>query len=81
MSMIRMKWLPVITAEICDGCNLCVEACGPACLEVVDNIAILTRPDLCGSEEHCIAPCPTGAIKMAWVVANGDESIGKWCVG
>ena len=78
MSKIKMKWLPVVTEELCDGCQLCVDACGPGCLEVVDNIAVLTSVDLCGSEEHCIAPCPTGAIQMAWLVTQGDESRGKW---
>ncbi len=72
------KWLPVVTADRCTGCGLCVEACGPACLEIVDMIAVLVRPDQCGSEEHCIAPCRDDAIHMDWVETDGDPAVGRW---
>ena len=72
------KWLPVIAEDLCTGCGLCVAACGPACLEVTDQIAILERPAECGSEEHCIAACPEDAIRMAWVLSEGDQSLGCW---
>jgi Na+-translocating ferredoxin:NAD+ oxidoreductase RNF subunit RnfB len=56
-----------------------VEACGPKCLKVDDrNIAILFMPDACGSEEHCIAPCPETCIHMQWVAMEGDGTRGKW---
>jgi Na+-translocating ferredoxin:NAD+ oxidoreductase RNF subunit RnfB len=35
-------------------------------------------PDLCGSEEHCIEPCPTTAIRMEWVKAKGNMQVGRW---
>lgn len=72
------KWVPVVDEDICDGCGVCVEACGPRCLEIVDGVSVLTRPDACGSEEHCIAPCPQACINMAWVPMDGDRSVGKW---
>ena len=60
---------------------MCVEACGPCCLEIVDDIAILVRPDACGSEEHCIEPCRDDAIHMQWVPMKGDtRHVGKWKV-
>ena len=74
----KWKWLPVIDAGKCTGCNLCVEACGPACLEMVEGIAALPRPDECGSEEHCIAACRDDAIHMQWVSSAGKESVGRW---
>ena len=74
----KWKWLPVIDAGKCTGCNLCAEACGPACLEIVEGIAALPRPDECGSEEHCIAACRDDAIHMQWVPFTGDEKIGSW---
>jgi Na+-translocating ferredoxin:NAD+ oxidoreductase RNF subunit RnfB len=72
------KWVPVIAEDRCTGCGLCVEACGPACLEMVDNIAVLVRPDQCGSEEHCIAPCRDDAIRMDWVPIDGNHWVGRW---
>ncbi|HEY4712437.1 MAG TPA: hypothetical protein VIH69_07205 [Dehalococcoidia bacterium] len=50
----------------------------PQCLEIANNVAVLIRADMCGSEEHCIEPCPEDAIHMEWVEMCGDESIGKW---
>lgn len=72
------KWLPVVDEDLCTGCAACVEACGPKSLEIVDRVAVLVRPDTCGSEEHCVAPCPTAAIQMRWVAATGDKARGKW---
>lgn len=72
------KWVPVIAADRCTGCGLCVEACGPACLKMVDNMAVLVRPDQCGSEEHCIAPCRDDAIRMDWVPTEGNRAVGRW---
>jgi Fe-S-cluster-containing hydrogenase component 2 len=61
------KWMPVIDEDKCSGCGLCVSACGPACLGMRNALAVMTLPEACGSEEHCI----------------GDTSRGKWqtCAG
>ena len=74
------KWIPVVIEELCSGCNLCVAACGPACLELEleASVAVLSRPNECGSEEHCIGVCPEDAIHMAWVPMEGDPAIGQW---
>src|SRR5215469_6240610 len=45
---VMYKWLPVIVEDACTGCGLCVAACGPACLETQNLVAILTRPEDCG---------------------------------
>jgi MinD superfamily P-loop ATPase len=75
---LMQKWLPVIDVERCTGCDLCVEACGPACLEVIDAISVLVNTDTCGSEEHCIEPCRDDAIHMDWVTVSGDPRRGRW---
>jgi len=75
---VTYKWLPVIVEDACTGCGLCVAACGPACLETQNLVAILTRPEDCGSEEHCIRACPEDAIHMAWLPSEGDPSLGTW---
>ena len=72
------KWVPIIAEERCTGCGLCVEACGPQCLEMTDGLPVLARADICGSEEHCIAPCKEDAMSMSWVRMKGDESVGRW---
>jgi NAD-dependent dihydropyrimidine dehydrogenase PreA subunit len=74
----KLKWLPVVDATKCTGCRACVDACGPKSLELIGNIAVLVHPDTCGSEEHCIEPCQSDAIRMQWVAMNGDFSRGKW---
>ena len=72
------KWIPVVIEESCSGCNLCFAACGQACLELEASVAVLARPNECGSEEHCIGVCPEDAIHMAWVPMEGDRTVGQW---
>ena len=42
------------------------------CLEMVGALAVLTLPDVCGSEDHCIGVCADDAIQMAWLPWTGD---------
>lgn len=72
------KWMPVISAERCTGCGLCVDACGPRSLDMANGIANLLYPDTCGSEEHCISVCRDDAIQMAWIPFEGNRTIGRW---
>jgi Na+-translocating ferredoxin:NAD+ oxidoreductase RNF subunit RnfB len=55
-----------------------VDACGPCSLSLFDNLAVLSDPESCGSEEHCIEPCPENAIHMAWLPWAGNEARGVW---
>ena len=72
------KWMPIILADRCTECGLCVDACGPESLAMVGGIAVLTLPDTCGSEEHCISACRDEAIQMAWLPFSGDRAVGRW---
>ena len=72
------KWVPAILADACTGCGLCVEACGPKSLAMVEEIAMLAFPETCGSEEHCISACPENAIRMIWAPFVRDKSVGHW---
>jgi MinD superfamily P-loop ATPase len=72
------KWLPVIDEELCTGCGLCVKACRPDCLGIVDGVAMLLSAESCGSEEHCVAACAEDAIHMQWIPMRGDGSVGRW---
>jgi hypothetical protein len=42
------------------------------------ELAVLTLPDACGSEEHCIGVCIDDAIWMGWLPWRGDTSRGEW---
>jgi len=74
----RAKWIPVVDASKCTGCIRCVEVCGAKCLEITEGIAALPRPDAGGSEEHCITECRDDAIDMAWVLMEGNQTVGVW---
>lgn len=78
MERMAYKWMPIIIAERCTGCGLCVDACGPKSLIMAEGIAVLAFPGTCGSEEHCISACRDDAIQMAWLPFSGDRSVGKW---
>lgn len=65
-------------ASKCTGCNRCAEVCGVKCLEIESGIAVLARPDVCGSEEHCVVECRDDAIHMAWIPMAGNQAIGVW---
>lgn len=80
-TFIQVKWLPLVNRDRCNGCDLCVRACGPKSLEVLNGVAVLKRPETCGSEGHCVPACPKGAIQMAWVAMEGDRRRGKWGSG
>lgn len=72
------KWLPVVDELRFTGCNRCVLSCSPNSLLVINGIAHLIDPESCGSEEHCIAPCPEHAISMKWVTHHGSLHRGLW---
>jgi formate hydrogenlyase subunit 6/NADH:ubiquinone oxidoreductase subunit I len=38
------KWMPTIPEDQCTGCGLCVEACGPRSLAMMDGIVVLALP-------------------------------------
>jgi NAD-dependent dihydropyrimidine dehydrogenase PreA subunit len=75
------KWMPVVDESRCTGCGSCVEACGPNSLALIEGVAVLTLPDTCGSEEHCIPACPEDALRMAWLPFTGDMNRGQWSNG
>jgi NAD-dependent dihydropyrimidine dehydrogenase PreA subunit len=58
------KLLPKIDAEGCVGCESCVNECPAKCLELIDDIAKLTKPADCTSCGTCKDTCPAECITM-----------------
>ena len=55
---------PVIDQELCTGCEICIDECPNSCLELVDDIASLARPEDCDGCASCAEGCPSEAITM-----------------
>ncbi len=72
------KRVPVLKAELCNGCHLCVAACKPGCLDPAAGSVRLARLDSCRSEGHCETVCDRGAIRLEWLPFEGDRGVGSW---
>lgn len=55
---------PIIDEDLCTGCEICVDECPNDCLELVDDVAILVRPDDCDECGTCVESCPSEAITL-----------------
>ncbi|MBQ9020421.1 MAG: 4Fe-4S binding protein [Eggerthellaceae bacterium] len=53
---------PVIDADECVGCGICVDACPQEVLEVAGGVAEVTNEDNCIACSDCLEECPMGAI-------------------
>ena len=53
-----------INADICTGCEACVEVCPSGAIRLIDSKAAIDEA-LCDSCEACVAACPVNAITSA----------------
>ena len=75
---VSYKWVPSVRGDRCAGCGFCGGICPHGCLEVVDGIGVLVRPEACTSEATCVSACPRRAIHMVWASLDAGDSIGRW---
>ena len=55
---------PVIDADSCTGCTICIDECPTSALEMQDDISVLARPENCTGCGACENICPVSAIAM-----------------
>lgn len=56
--------VPVVDANLCTACGVCVDECPQSCYDLGD-IAQLNRPEDCTECGICVDACPNGAISMS----------------
>ena len=54
---------PVVDADACTACGICVDECPESCFDLGD-VAVLARPDDCTECGTCEDVCPSEAIEM-----------------
>lgn len=55
---------PIINAEECSGCGICVDNCPNGVLDLQDDLAVLVKEDACDACRTCEEDCPMGAIEV-----------------
>lgn len=54
----------VVETALCTGCGICLDVCPHQVLEIVDDIAKLTKPEACDGSGDCVEACPVQAITL-----------------
>ena len=70
---------PIVKAEKCISCGICVEKCDFNAIEISDIVVI--DGDKCIGCAGCIAVCPQAAIVNTWGGSNFLEKISEYAYG
>lgn len=70
---------PIVTADKCVGCDLCVSKCDFDAIYRTDMAVI--DGDKCIGCAGCIAICPHGAIRNTWGGSNFLEKVSEYAYG
>lgn len=53
---------PIINADDCTACGICVDVCPNAVLEIVGDVSTVVDEDSCIACGNCMDECPMSAI-------------------
>lgn len=67
--------LPTINMLRCTGCGQCAELCPTNAVDILNNKAVITRPQDCTFCEICESYCPEAAIERPFTISLKSESI------
>ncbi len=70
---------PIVNAEKCISCGICVEKCNFNAIEIPD--AAVIDSSKCIGCAGCIAVCPKGAIRNTWGGSNFLEKLSEYAYG
>lgn len=65
--------MPVIEAEKCNGCGLCISVCACHALVLVDNVIKIIEMEECGWCLQCEIVCPTWAIVCPFEIVSEEK--------
>lgn len=54
---------PIINADECSACGICVDSCPQGVLEIVGDTSVVVNEDACIACGDCMDDCPMGAIE------------------
>ena len=55
---------PIIDAESCTGCSICIDECPTNALEIQNDVSVLAKSEDCTGCGNCEEICPVAAITM-----------------
>ena len=72
------RLIPNIDLDRCNACGNCVALCPTLAVEIVDDKAVIVRPEACTYCDVCETFCPEGAIGRPFTITFAtDQNAGS----